>query len=85
MLFVVVNIKVDCMMSVKYKGDLGVIQEDMMMKVEFDSFILVWQVDYFDQLVVIVVDKMVQYDVVMIVMFDLKVCGVKCVGFFVKL
>lgn len=81
---VVVNIKADRTMSVKYKGDSGATQEDTMTKAELDSFIVARQADHLDQPVVIAADKTVQYDAVMTVMSDLKARGVKRVGLLVK-
>ncbi|WP_179401961.1 protein TolR [Burkholderia guangdongensis] len=81
---VVVNIKADGSMSVKYKSDAGVTQEESMSKADFDSFIAGRQADHPDQPVVIAADKTVQYDAVMTVMSDLKARGVKRVGLLVK-
>lgn len=81
---VVVNIKTDGKMSVKYKSDSGATQEDSMTKAELDGFIASRQADHPDQPVVIAADKTVQYDAVMTVMSDLKARGVKRVGLLVK-
>lgn len=81
---VVVNIKADGAMSVRYKDDSGATQEQTMSKSEFGDFIVSREAGHPDQPVVIAADKTVQYDAVMTVMSDLKTRGVKRVGLLVK-
>ncbi len=81
---VVVNIRADGNLSVKYKDDAGATQQENMTKADLDSFMVDRQQSHADQPVVIAADKTVRYEVVMNVMSDLKARGVKRVGLLVK-
>ncbi|MEI6000181.1 protein TolR [Paraburkholderia bengalensis] len=81
---VVVNIKADGNMSVKYKDDAGTTQQETMTQADLRSFVTDRQAAHPDQPVVIAADKTVKYEVVMNVMSDLKARGVKRVGLLVK-
>ena len=81
---VVVNIRADGKMSVRYKDDNGASQEQDMTRPELDSFVTEREASHPDQPVVIAAEKTVQYDAVMNVMSDLKTRGVKRVGLLVK-
>jgi len=80
----VVNIKADGSMNVRYKEDGGAAQQQNMTKDELNSFVLNRQESHPDQPVVIAADKTVKYEVVMNVMSDMKARGVKRVGLLVK-
>ncbi|WP_116138804.1 protein TolR [Trinickia diaoshuihuensis] len=82
---VVVNIRADGKISVRYKDDTGGSeQEQQMTRADLNSFVTERQASHPDQPVVIAADKTVQYDAVMKVMSDLKARGVKRVGLLVK-
>ena len=81
---VVVNIKADGNMNVKYKDDAGATQQETMTQADLRSFVTDRQASHPDQPVVIAADKTVKYEVVMNVMSDLKARGVKRVGLLVK-
>ncbi|SAL47207.1 biopolymer transport protein ExbD/TolR [Caballeronia sordidicola] len=81
---VVVNIKADGSMNVRYKEDGGAAQQQNMSKSELNDFVLNRQESHPDQPVVIAADKTVKYEVVMNVMSDMKARGVKRVGLLVK-
>ena len=81
---VVVNIKADGKMSVKYKDDAGTTQQETMTQADLRSFVTDRQAAHPDQPVVIAADKTVKYELVMNVMSDLKARGVKRVGLLVK-
>ncbi|WP_206999093.1 protein TolR [Trinickia mobilis] len=81
---VVVNIRADGKMNVKYKDDSGATQQEDMTRADLNSFVTDRQASHPDQPVVIAADKTVQYEVVMNVMSDLKARGVKRVGLLVK-
>jgi biopolymer transport protein TolR len=81
---VVVNIRADGKMSVRYKDENGASQEQDMTRPELDSFVTEREASHPDQPVVIAAEKTVQYDAVMNVMSDLKTRGVKRVGLLVK-
>jgi len=81
---VVVNIRADGKMNVKYKDDSGATQQEDMTRADLNSFVSDRQASHPDQPVVIAADKTVQYEVVMNVMSDLKARGVKRVGLLVK-
>ncbi|MGV2291330.1 protein TolR [Trinickia sp. YCB016] len=81
---VVVNIRADGKMNVKYKDDSGATQQEDMTRADLNSFVVDRQASHPDQPVVIAADKTVQYEVVMNVMSDLKARGVKRVGLLVK-
>jgi biopolymer transport protein TolR len=81
---VVVNIRADGKMSIKYKDDAGTTQQEDMTKADLNSFVTDRQQSHPDQPVVIAADKTVQYEMVMNVMSDLKARGVKRVGLLVK-
>jgi biopolymer transport protein TolR len=81
---VVVNIRADGTMSVRYKDENGASQEQDMTRPELDSFVTEREASHPDQPVVIAAEKTVQYDAVMNVMSDLKTRGVKRVGLLVK-
>ena len=80
----VINIKADGSMSVRYKENGGSTQEQKMSKDELNTFVLNRQESHPDQPVVIAADKTVKYEVVMNVMSDMKARGVKRVGLLVK-
>ncbi|HEY3598599.1 MAG TPA: protein TolR [Paraburkholderia sp.] len=81
---VVVNIRADGNMSVRYKDDAGATQQENMTKADLNGFVTDRQQAHPDQPVVIAADKTVKYEVVMNVMSDLKARGVKRVGLLVK-
>ncbi|MBP0590954.1 protein TolR [Paraburkholderia sp. LEh10] len=81
---VVVNIRADGNMSVKFKDDAGTTQQETMTQADLRSFVTDRQAAHPDQPVVIAADKTVKYEVVMNVMSDLKARGVKRVGLLVK-
>ena len=81
---VVVNIRADGNMNVKYKDDNGAMQQESMTRADLDSFVTDREQSHPDQPVVIAADKTVKYEVVMNVMSDLKARGVKRVGLLVK-
>ena len=81
---VVVNIRADGKMTVRYKDDSGNAEEQQMTRGDLASFVTEREVSHPDQPVVIAADKTVQYDAVMNVMSDLKARGVKRVGLLVK-
>jgi biopolymer transport protein TolR len=81
---VVVNIRADGKMTVRYKDDSGGSQEQQMTRADLSSFVTEREASHPDQPVVIAADKTVQYDAVMNVMSDLKARGVKRVGLLVK-
>jgi len=80
----VINIKADGSMNVRYKENGGSTQEQKMSKDELNTFVLNRQESHPDQPVVIAADKTVKYEVVMNVMSDMKARGVKRVGLLVK-
>jgi biopolymer transport protein TolR len=80
----VINIKADGSMNVRYKEDGGATQEQKMSLKDLDTFVLNRQESHPDQPVVIAADKTVKYEVVMNVMSDMKARGVKRVGLLVK-
>ncbi|OLL33213.1 protein TolR [Burkholderia sp. SRS-W-2-2016] len=81
---VMVNIRADGNMSVKYKDDAGAQQQEDMTKADLKSFIADRAESHPDQPVVIAADKTVKYEIVMNVMSELKAQGVKRVGLLVK-
>ncbi|MPW15751.1 protein TolR [Paraburkholderia sp. CNPSo 3157] len=81
---VVVNIRADGNMSVRYKDDAGTTQQETMTQANLRSFVTDREASHPDQPVVIAADKTVKYEVVMNVMSDLKARGVKRVGLLVK-
>ncbi|GLU30588.1 protein TolR [Trinickia caryophylli] len=81
---VVVNIRADGKMSVRYKDDAGATQQEDMTRAELTGFVREREASHPDQPVVIAADKTVQYETVMNVMSDLKARGVKRVGLLVK-
>ncbi|WP_144158260.1 protein TolR [Paraburkholderia sp. BCC1885] len=81
---VVVNIRADGNMNVKYKDDNGAMQQENMTRQDLDSFVTDREQSHPDQPVVIAADKTVKYEAVMNVMSDLKARGVKRVGLLVK-
>ena len=81
---VVVNIRADGTMSVRYKDDSGANLETRMTRADLDTFVAGRQESHPDQPVVIAADKSVKYETVMNVMSDLKGQGVKRVGLLVK-
>ncbi|AET90013.1 MULTISPECIES: protein TolR [Caballeronia] len=80
----VINIKADGSMNVRYKEEGGSTQEQKMTMNDLNSFVLNRQESHPDQPVVIAADKTVKYEVVMNVMSDMKARGVKRVGLLVK-
>jgi biopolymer transport protein TolR len=81
---VVVNIRADGKMSVRFKDDDGAQQQEEMTLDGLGEFVTSREAAHPDQPVVIAADKTVQYDSVMKVMSDLKSRGVKRVGLLVK-
>ncbi|CAN7232903.1 protein TolR [Trinickia sp. LjRoot230] len=81
---VVVNIRPDGKMSVRYKDGAGATQQEDMTRQQLTSFVNDREASHPDQPVVIAADKTVQYETVMNVMSDLKARGVKRVGLLVK-
>ena len=81
---VIVNIRADGKMSVRYKTDDGATQQQDMTRSDLESFVNDREASHPDQPVVIAADKTVQYESVMNVMSDLKARGVKRVGLLVK-
>jgi biopolymer transport protein TolR len=81
---VVVNIRADGKMSVRYKDDSGATQQEDMSRAALDGFVTDRAASHPDQPVVIAAEKTVQYEAVMNVMSDLKARGVKRVGLLVK-
>ncbi len=81
---VVVNIRGDGKMSVRYKDDGGGSQEQSMTRADLGAFVTEREASHPDQPVVIAADKTVKYEAVMDVMSDLKARGVKRVGLLVK-
>jgi biopolymer transport protein TolR len=81
---VVVNIRADGKLSVKYKSDSGATQQADMSRTDLNRFVTNRQASHPDQPVVIAADKTVRYETVMNVMSDLKARGVKRVGLLVK-
>lgn len=81
---VVVNIRGDGKLSVRYKDDTGGSQEQQMTRADLSNFVTEREASHPDQPVVIAADKTVQYETVMNVMSDLKARGVKRVGLLVK-
>jgi biopolymer transport protein TolR len=81
---VVINIKADGSMTIRYKDDSGSSQEQKMTKDDLNTFVLNRQESHPDQPVVIAADKTVKYENVMNVMSDMKARGVKRVGLLVK-
>ncbi len=79
----VVSIKANGDVSVRYKDDSGS-HEQRMTQTELKNFVGSRAQGNPDQPVVIAADKTVQYDTVMSVMSDLKSLGVKRVGLLVK-
>ncbi|KND54851.1 Tol biopolymer transport system, TolR protein [Candidatus Burkholderia verschuerenii] len=80
----VINIKADGSMTIRYKDDSGSSQEQKMTKGDLNTFVLNRQESHPDQPVVIAADKTVKYEAVMNVMSDMKARGVKRVGLLVK-
>ena len=82
---VIVNIKPDGTMSVKYKDDASGATQEMPMTIsDLDRFVAERTDSHPDQPVVIGADKSVRYEMVMNVMSELKSRGVKRVGLLVK-
>ena len=81
---VVVNVRGDGKMSVRYKDDGGGSQEHQMTRADLGNFVTEREASHPDQPVVIAADKTVKYEAVMDVMSDLKARGVKRVGLLVK-
>jgi biopolymer transport protein TolR len=79
----VVNIKPNGNVSVRYKDENGS-HEQQMSQTDLKNFVAQRAPANPDQPVVIAADKTVQYDTVMNVMSDLKSIGVKRVGLLVK-
>ena len=80
---VIVNIKADGTLSVRYK-DGTLTQDQTMTQTDLDTFVTNRQVANPDEPVVIAADKTVKYEAVMNVMSELKNRGVKRVGLLVK-
>ncbi|KMZ13606.1 Tol biopolymer transport system, TolR protein [Candidatus Burkholderia humilis] len=81
---VVIHIKADGSMTIRYKDDAGSSQEQRMNKADLNTFVLNRQESHPDQPVVIAADKTVKYENVMNVMSNMKARGVKRVGLLVK-
>ena len=81
---VVVNIRADGNLSVRYKDDSGASQQEDMTRADLTGFVAQREQSHPDQPVVIAADKSVKYETVMNVMSDLKAQGVKRVGLLVK-
>ncbi|RQH09952.1 protein TolR [Paraburkholderia dinghuensis] len=81
---VVVNIRADGNLSVRYKDDSGASQQEDMTRADLVGFVAQREQSHPDQPVVIAADKSVKYETVMNVMSDLKAQGVKRVGLLVK-
>ena len=81
---VIVNIKADGSMTIRYKDDGNAAQEQSMSLEDLDVFMQGRARTNPDQPVVIAADKRVRYETVMNVMSDLKQQGVKRVGLLVK-
>ncbi|WP_027817806.1 protein TolR [Paraburkholderia bannensis] len=81
---VVVNIRPDGNLSVRYKDDSGATQQETMSRADLNGFVADREQSHPDQPVVIAADKAVKYETVMNVMSDLKAHGVKRVGLLVK-
>ena len=81
---VIVNVKADGTMSVRYKDENGAAQELPMTQADLTTFLQQRQQTSPDQPVVIAGDKSIRYEAVMSVMSDLKAQGVKRVGLLVK-
>jgi len=80
---VMVNIKADGSMSVRYKDGTST-EEQAMTQADLDTFVTTRQAANPDEPVVIAADKTVKYESVMNVMSELKARGVKRVGLLVK-
>ncbi|KNH05772.1 Tol biopolymer transport system, TolR protein [Candidatus Burkholderia brachyanthoides] len=80
----VINIKADGSMNIRYKDDNGASQEQKMTKNDLNTFVLNRQESHPDQPVIIAADKTVKYEAIMNVMSDMKARGVKRVGLLVK-
>ena len=80
---VIVNIKADGTLSVRYK-DGTLTQDQAMTQTDLDTFVTNRQLANPDEPVVIAADKTVKYEAVMNVMSELKGRGVKRVGLLVK-
>jgi biopolymer transport protein TolR len=80
---VIVNIKADGTLSVRYKEGTST-QDQTMTQVDLDTFVTNRQQTNPDEPVVIAADKTVKYEAVMNVMSELKTRGVKRVGLLVK-
>jgi len=80
---VIVNIKADGTLSVRYK-DGTLTQDQAMTQTDLDTFVTNRQLANPDEPVVIAADKTVKYEAVMNVMSELKNRGVKRVGLLVK-
>jgi biopolymer transport protein TolR len=81
---IVVNIRADGNLSVRYKDDSGASQQENMSRADLNGFVAEREGSHPDQPVVIAADKAVKYETVMNVMSDLKAQGVKRVGLLVK-
>jgi biopolymer transport protein TolR len=81
---VMVNIKADGSMSVRYKDGSNNTQEQTMTQGDLDTFVTNRQAANPDEPIVIAADKTVKYESVMNVMSELKSRGVKRVGLLVK-
>ncbi|MGI4855330.1 MAG: protein TolR [Janthinobacterium lividum] len=81
---VIVNVRADGTMSVRYKDEGGAAQELPMTLTDLTTFLQQRQQAAPDQPVVIAGDKAVRYEKVMNVMSELKTQGIKRVGLLVK-
>ncbi|MCY0387656.1 protein TolR [Robbsia sp. Bb-Pol-6] len=81
---VIVNVRADGTMSVRYKDEGGAAQELPMTQSDLTAFLQQRQQASPDQPVVIAGDKAVRYEKVMNVMSELKTQGIKRVGLLVK-
>ncbi len=80
---VMVNIKADGSMTVRYKDGPNT-EDQTMTQADLDTFVTARQSANPDEPVVIAADKTVKYEAVMNVMSELKARGVKRVGLLVK-
>jgi biopolymer transport protein TolR len=81
---VIVNLRADNTMTVRYKDEGGAAQELPMTEADLTTFLQQRQAAAPDQPVVIAADKSVRYEAVMNIMSNLKAQGVKRVGLLVK-
>lgn len=81
---VVVNIRADSSLNVRYRDDAGTDHTQDMTLDDLDAFVVSRASDHAEQPVVIAADRTVKYETVMDVMSALKARGVKRVGLLVR-